>query len=76
MTPHRTIIVSPAYGRDYKDGAAAKAAWLSGKDFVHETSVIFGGGTYCSSRDFGPNETIEIRYNRKMGHILLKGAAS
>ena len=26
--------VTPAYGRDYKSGKAAKADWAAGKDFI------------------------------------------
>jgi hypothetical protein len=66
----RTYIVSPAYGRDYKNRRDALDAFKSGKDFTHETSLIFGGGSYCSIRDFAPGEKIEIRYNRKQGIVI------
>jgi len=62
-------IVSPAYGRDYKTSDAALADWFGGKDFVYES--LGGGGRYCSKRDFGPGERVEIRYNKKADLILI-----
>lgn len=31
------LVVSPAYGREYKSGKAAKADWDANKDFVIES---------------------------------------
>lgn len=39
----------PAYGRQYKDAAAMRAAWEAGKDF----SLSPGVGPYTSIRDLG-----------------------
>lgn len=56
------VIVSPAYGRDYKSKAEAEASFREGKDFkCHNLGV---GGTYCSIRDFQKGTEVEIRYNR------------
>ena len=66
------IVVSPAYGRDYKSAKEAKAAWLEGKDFVHESAMFTGGGTYVSVRDV-PNTTVEIRYKRMTQVCVVKG---
>ena len=54
------IVVSPAYGRDYRNSVEAIHAWLEGKDFILEST-----GQYCSDRNFGPEVGIEIRFNRK-----------
>ena len=62
--PANYHIVSPAYGRDYKDEVSARNDWDSGKDFVYES--IGGGGRYCSKRDFTNGDIIEIRYNKKV----------
>ena len=56
-------IVSPAYGRDYKNEILARRDWIAGKDFVNETIGVCGH--YCSIRDFGPDDLVEIRFNRK-----------
>lgn len=61
--PANYHIVSPAYGRDYKDSVSARNDWDSGKDFVYEG--IGAGGKYCSKRDFKAGDVIEIRYDRK-----------
>lgn len=55
-------IVSPAYGRDYETGADAIKDWFDGKDFISKDVLTMG--RYCSTRDFGPDEVMEIRYNR------------
>jgi hypothetical protein len=47
----------PAYGRDYKTAAAAKADWQSGKDFL-----IASTRQACSIRDQAPGSTILLRY--------------
>jgi hypothetical protein len=57
----RTPTVTGAYGRDYTSPEAALKDWNEGKDFRHETNVIFGGGTYTSERDWGHD--VKIRYN-------------
>lgn len=56
-------VVSPAYGRDYKDKISAQRDWIAGKDFVNESIGV--SGRYCSIRDFGRNDLIEIRFNHK-----------
>ena len=57
-------VVSPAYGRDYKNEVLAKNDWLAGKDFVYDN--LGGDGRYCSKRDFKSGDKVEIRFNRKM----------
>lgn len=55
------VEVMPAYGRDYKSAAAAKADWDKGLDFVETQSR-----RYCSKRDWedAAHEVhVTIRYN-------------
>jgi hypothetical protein len=63
-------VVSPAYGRDYKSEVGARNDWLAGKDFVYEN--IEGNGRYCSKRDFGKNDVIELRFNRKTDFTMIQ----
>jgi hypothetical protein len=61
--------VSGAYGRDYKSADAALKDWVDGKDFQHETAVVFGGGRYTSERDWG--HEVKIRYNRGQDCVVV-----
>lgn len=54
------ITVSAAYGRQYKNRAAARAAWDAGDDFIIRTIGV--PGMYISKRDV-TTETINIRYD-------------
>ena len=55
------IVLSPAYGRDYKSAKEVKAALLSGKDFRIE-SIGPNAGRYCSLRDFPVGQVLNVRY--------------
>ena len=61
-------VVSPAYGRDYKNPESLVEDWEGGKDFIYNGPEITG--TYCSIRDFNPGDTIELRFNR-LTHLYL-----
>jgi hypothetical protein len=61
-------VVSPAYGRDYKNKTDAEAGFRSGKDFMNESPI---GGTYCSIRDFAPGVKVEVRYNKKQSAVIV-----
>jgi hypothetical protein len=50
--------LTPAYGRDYKSAAAAKADLLAGRDFC-----LAATGQYCSLRDCDLGSTIYLRYD-------------
>lgn len=69
MITQKYTVVSPAYGRDYKKQADAKADFLAGKDFKME-SVEFGGG-YCSVRDFASGVPVEVRYARLTKAVIV-----
>ena len=55
------IVLSPAYGRDYKSAKEVKAALFSGKDFRIE-SIGPNAGRYCSIHDFPVGQVLNIRY--------------
>lgn len=54
--PNFTEVI-PAYGRDYRSAAAAKADWTAGKDFQMAST-----GQYTSIRDQAVGTTILLRY--------------
>ena len=64
------IILSPAYGRDYKSGKAAKADFDAGADFRVE-SIFSGGGQYASKSQL-QGHTCEIRFNQFRGVTVVK----
>ena len=59
----RSIIIAPAYGRDYKSAAEARQAYYAGKDFIIESIDSPYWGTYCSIRDLKSYD-VEIRFDR------------
>ena len=63
------IVLSPAYGRDYKSAKEVKAALFSGKDFRIE-SIGPNAGRYCSLRDFPVGQVLNIRY-RSLRQVLV-----
>jgi hypothetical protein len=57
--------LTPAYGRDYKTGADAVAAWNDGKDFKINNPEM--RGVYCSVRDTAKEPAghkMQIRWNK------------
>lgn len=66
------VVVSPAYGRDYKSGKDAKADWESGKDFVVQS--MFGGGTYINKEDAKAQgvTSVQIRFKRMANLTVVK----
>lgn len=60
-----TMILVPAYGRDYRTAAEVKKDWEDGKDFQIATIGHPYYGKYCSISDNGPDFVGGyIRYNR------------
>ena len=54
--------VTPAYGRDYKSGKAAKADWKAGKDFILQDFTSPYDGKPVNVNDMpGP---VNIRFNQ------------
>ena len=68
------MVVTPAYGRDYKSGKEAKEDFLAGKDFIIADMFSRWDGKPCSIRDFDEGELIEIRYAklRKLVMVTVK----
>jgi len=66
-----TIIVTPAYGRDYKKSEDAVKDWRDGKDFIIQNITSRWSGKPCSTRDFDDRQQIKIRYNRMADFTLL-----
>lgn len=64
MISQNYLVISPAYGRDYKSRAAAEKDFKEGKDFKMESVSSGGSGSYCSIRDFKPGVKVSIRYKR------------
>jgi len=69
------LTVSPAYGRDYKSGKAARADWDANKDFVIQ-SIAFGGsyvnkGQSQELLDAGITEVM-IRFKQMQNFVLVK----
>ena len=64
------IEVGPAYGRDYKTGAAALADWAANKDFTVYEGAPYGVKTNKSDCDNMKIEKVIIRYNRNTDLIV------
>lgn len=64
------IIVSGAYGRDYKTATAVKLDWEAGKDFVIRS---YGPdmGRYLNKDDCEGN-TVSIRFDNDRKVVLIK----
>jgi hypothetical protein len=66
------FVVSPAYGRDYKTAKEVKASWEAGKDFLHESALHTGGGTYINNADVGPGHSVQIYFKDKTKSTVVK----
>jgi hypothetical protein len=65
-----TLILTPAYNRDYKTQAAVREAWATGKDFIIENP---GYPTYINCQDPRPGITgLQFRYDQKRRVLYLK----
>ena len=62
----------PAYGRDYKSGKEAKAAFLSGADFVITDYFHPSDGRYANVSDLTKGETYMLRFKRLTGVCTVK----
>jgi hypothetical protein len=66
------MTLTPAYGRDYKSGKAAKEDFLAGKDFVVADLVHRYSGGYCNFEDLRKDgeTSVNIRY-KKLTQIVV-----
>ena len=71
MITQNYTVISPAYGRDYKNKAQAESDFRKGKDFRLES--LGHNGTYCSIKDFAPRVQVNIRYSemRKVAVVVV-----
>ena len=53
-------VLTPAYGRDYKNTNDVLTDFRAGKDFVYN---YLTRSVYCSIRDFEVGERMTFRYN-------------
>jgi hypothetical protein len=71
----RTLVVTPAYGRDYKSKKAASQDWKDGKDFVSrdfsmpDRPLSIRDTEALKSEGFGE---VQIRYKRMMNLVVVK----
>jgi hypothetical protein len=67
-----SVTVSGAYGRDYKASFDALQDWKDGKDFfLHCIDGKPSRVSYCSIRDFDPEDEIHIRYDKLERMLIL-----
>ena len=71
MITQNYLTISPAYGRDYKKASDATKDFVEGKDFIME-SLMAGGWTYCSVRDFAPGVVVSVRYAKMRKVVNVK----
>lgn len=58
------MVVSPAYGREYKKKADILADWNEGKDFKMESFLHGGGYINKADAEEAKIDNIEFRYKR------------
>lgn len=67
----KSIMVAPAYGRDYLNAEQAQKAWEDGSDFV-----VYGTNTYINNEDAktaGFTE-VRIRFRKRTKLVAVKVA--
>lgn len=68
------MTLTPAYGRDYTSGKAAKADWEAGKDFVVADMMDPYCGKSINKEDAKKAgiTSVNIRYKRLTGIVVVK----
>jgi len=56
------MILTPAYGRDYKNRDEVLADWEAGKDFI--VADLFHQGAYANKEDVPKGTTVQFRFNK------------
>ena len=67
MITQNYTTLTPAYGRDYKSGKAAREDFLNKKDFILQPN-----GQYVGIGDYAPGVTVNIRYKRMTQVAVVK----
>ena len=58
------LILSPAYGRDYKSKKAALADFEANKDFIIENITDIYCGKPVNAEQLKPGDRIQLRFDR------------
>ena len=58
------LIITPAYGRDYKSKKAALADFEANKDFVIENVNYIDCGRYVNAEQLRPGDRVQLRFDR------------
>lgn len=67
------MILSPAYGRDYKSAKAAKADFFADKDFIIEDMMNPWSGKPVNRPQLGPSDyPIELRFKQMRSLTMIK----
>lgn len=68
------LIVSPAYGRDYKNQESVLADWNMGKDFIVETFNDPYCGKLCNKQDIERTnyDRVQIRYAKMTKFVMVE----
>ena len=67
------MTVTPAYGRDYKTGTAARADWAAGKDFIiADISNPWDGKPINKPQADGAGYSITLRFSNLTKIAVIK----
>ncbi len=67
-----TLILTPAYGRDYTSAKAVKADWESDKDFRINDMSSPDDGRLINKQDCPAGMELHIRFKRMMSICVIK----
>ena len=62
-------VLTPAFGRDYKNKKEIEADFRAGKDFILNA---YNGSGLCSIRDFAKGVTVNLRYKKLQNVAVVK----
>ena len=69
----RTVILVPAYGKDYKSAKEAKTAFEADRDFLIQDISCPEDGRYAARRNLKSDyDEVKIRYNRLMDFTFVR----
>ena len=68
------LVLTPAYGRDYKSAKAVKADWDKDMDFIIANVMHPYSGKPCNKSDIEQTSerTVQIRYNQMRSQTVIK----
>jgi len=68
------LTLTPAYGRDYKNGKEVRADWAAGKDFIVSNLFSSSDGKYINIEDAKNDSNINsvnIRYKELRNVVVI-----